>query len=501
MNREIESVLASAARNPAAALWELDTIDAETSLLDFIRLTWDILEPGRTFVEGWAVTAICEHLEAVTRGEIRNLLINVPPGCMKSLTTNVFWPAWEWGPKNMPTLRYVSASYAQELTIRDNRRCRNIIVNEQYQARWGDRFKLMSDQNAKTKFENDHTGFKIATSVGGLGTGERGDRFIIDDPHNIKDAESDAVRESAIQWFTEVVPTRINDAEKSVQLCIMQRVHERDVSGLIIAQELGWDHLMLPMEYEGDHPSLTKTTVDFHDPRTKDGELLWPERFSRRYLEEDLKPRLRAWGGEYAEAGQLQQRPSPRGGGDFKREWWQFIDSPPSNIRATVRGWDLAASKDRGAFTAGAKMSITHDGEIIIEDIVRAQRSALGVEKMIHACAEQDGPNCTVDLPQDPGQAGKAQKGHYLRMFHGYDIRSSPETGAKEDRARPLAAQAEGGNVFLVRGAWNDAFIAESSLFPNGTYKDQVDACSRAYARLIARKKKSLGGAPKVITG
>src|SRR5262249_34997198 len=158
---------------------------------------------------------------------ITRLLINIPPGAMKSLTTNVFWPAWEWGPRDLAHMRYIGASYSHDLTIRDNLRCRRLIESYVYQRLWGGRFRLNDDQNAKVRFANDRTGFKLATSVGGLGTGERGDRFIIDDPHNLVDGESEAKRDSTLAWFSEVVPTRLNDPESSAIVIIMQRVHER----------------------------------------------------------------------------------------------------------------------------------------------------------------------------------------------------------------------------------------------------------------------------------
>lgn len=185
---------------------------------------------------------------------------------------------------------------------------------------------MTGDQNEKVKFENDKTGWKLATSVGGVGTGERADVFVVDDPHNVKEAESDAVRETTLQWMFEVVPTRTND-EKSAQVTIMQRVHERDVSGLLLKSGLEGDHLLLPMEFEVAR--RCKTSIGFEDPRQVEGELLWPDRFSRRHLEEDLKPALRSWGGTYAEASQLQQRPAPRGGGMFKRDWFKFVDEIP----------------------------------------------------------------------------------------------------------------------------------------------------------------------------
>lgn len=491
-------------RNPEEGHDILDKLDAEESLREYTKLMWSILEPKREFIDGWAIGAIAEALEAVTSGQIRRLLLNVPPGFMKSMSTNVFWPSWEWGPKNRPEMRYVSGSYSEQLTIRDNRRTRNLITSDLYQRLWGDRFHLTADQNAKVRFDNNATGFKIATSVGGLGAGERGDRFIIDDPHNTKDGESDAKRNEAIQWFTEVVPTRINDPELSAIIVIMQRVHEQDVSGLILAKELGYDHLCIPMEFETDHPHKS-TVFFFTDPRTEDGELAWPERFTERHLEKDLKPTLRAWGGSYAEAGQLQQRPAPRGGGMFKKDNWKFVDQAPAVVRARARGWDFASTKNAGAFTAGCKGSIApppgckQGTAIYIEDVTRGQWGVHECEKEFLATTENDGKKVGVDIPQDPGQSGKWQKTYLLGQVNGYDARATPESGSKEDRAKPLEAQQEAGNVYLVRGPWNDAFIAEAAMFPNGQFKDQIDAASRMHARISMKKVRRVGAAPKVV--
>lgn len=494
------TVQSSLLRNPRATLDALDRIDAEESLIGFIRAFWKVLEPTQKFVEGWALTAICEHLEAVSSGQIRRLLINVPPGCMKSLTTNVFWPAWEWGPRNKPSLRYVSASYSEDLTLRDNRRCRSLILSDRYQKFWGDRVQISDEQNAKGRYDTKQRGFKIATSVSGLGTGERGDRFIIDDPHNIKETESDVKRDAVLQWFTEVVPTRVNN-DSSAILMIMQRVHERDCSGHVLAKELGWDHLCLPMEYEVDHPFRSRTTRAFVDPRTKDGELLWPQRFSPTSVEE-LKKTLSSHGGSYAVAGQLQQRPAPRGGGMFKKADFVIVDSGPTVARR-VRAWDFAGSKDKrdAAFTVGLRMAISPDGRTYVEDVRRKRLSPAEVEALVLATAQHDGVNVPISLPQDPGQAGLAQKMAMSRLLAGFTFRFSPESGSKEDRALPLAAQAEAGNVYLVKAPWNDDFIDEATKFPRGEWKDQVDAASRAYADLLRRRGRNVGFfAPTLMT-
>lgn len=471
---------------------DLDRVDASESLRRFIELGWKILEPGRAFVPGWHIDAICEHLQAVTEGEILRLLISVPPGCMKSMTTNVFWPSWEWGPRNRPDLRYVSASYSEALTIRDNRRCRNIIRSDWYQRLWGKRFQLVGDQNAKVRFDTDCYGFKIATSVGGLGTGERGDRFIIDDPHNIVEGESALKREAVIQWFTEVVPTRVNDPEVSAIVVIMQRVHERDVSGVILSEELGYEHLMLPMEYEPERKCVT--SIGFEDPRADDGELLWSERMPERVVERDKKVL-----GEYAVASQFQQRPTPRGGGLFKKTWFQVVDAAPVH-GTSVRGWDFGGGETkRSAFTAGVRIKRAFDGCFYIEDVVRLQGSPKKAEDAYKNTASQDGTDVRISIPQDPGQAGKFQANYLIRQLPGYTVRSSTETGDKTTRAEPVSSQAEAGNIKLVRGLWNEDYIEELSKFPFSEFADQVDATSRAFAALLKIPVEQVPIGPEVV--
>jgi predicted phage terminase large subunit-like protein len=505
-------------------------MESERKLIDFMKNHWSALEPGQPFTPGWAIEATCEHLQAVTECQIKRLLINVPPGCTKSMSTSVFWPAWEWGPRQLPHHRFILAAHEQNLAIRDNVRSRDLMLDESYQEHWGDNVRFKGDVNSKIYYENQSTGWRMASSVGSGLTGYRGDRLILDDPHSIKKADSDAFREEVLRWFAETLPTRLNKANESAIVVIMQRVHERDVSGLILAEELGYEHLMLPMEYEQERacytivkpsyikePKLERVVWDEHhkawhpnelgtslkykvDKRNIDGELLWPERFDRESTE-SLKKALRSWGGSYAEAGQLQQRPAPRGGGMFQKDDWQFVDKAPEGGR-TVRGWDLAGTDSKtnknAAWTVGLKMRLV-EGSIYILDVDRRQVGPSAVEKMIKANAQMDGHSCTQDFPQDPGQAGKAQKVAIGKLMHGFNFQFSPESGSKEDRATPLAAQVEIKNVYLVRGPWNNSFINEGSLFPNGQFKDQIDAASRAYYALNRKRRTLVGVAPTII--
>jgi len=330
-----DAQLAHALKHPEVWLRELDRVDSEQSLYGFIKCMWPILEPQEPFVGGWVLRAICEHLEAVTRGEILRLLINVSPGSTKSLATDVFWPAWEWGPKRLAHLRYVCASYSGALTVRDNMRFQRLVEHQRYRDLWGKVWKQDERQWEKIKCANDKTGWKIATSVGGIGTGERGNRFIIDDPNSVQEAESDTIRATANTWFREVVPDRLNNLNRDAIVLIQQRTHGDDVSNVAI--ELGYTHLMIPMEHDASRHCVT--VLGWEDPRTEDGELAWPERFSAEKVAE-----LKTAKGPYAYAAQYDQLPAPRGGGILKRDWWQmWPPEGPDEVR-----WFRAMKDENG---------------------------------------------------------------------------------------------------------------------------------------------------------
>lgn len=306
--------------------------DAETSLMAFTEQAFSIVEPGIKFRGNWHLNVICEHLEAVSLGEINNLLINIPPGTMKSILVSVCWPAWEW--LNDPSLRYMGASYGADLAIRDASKCRDIILSEWYQERWpGVRIKAGSDQ--KTKYELTGGGWRMSTSVGGRATGEHPDRKIVDDPHNAKQAESEAERESALTWFDRTLSTR-GESRGARTVVVMQRLHERDLSGHILADITGYEHVCIPMEYESKRKA---TSIGWVDPRTVKGDLLWPSMFPVESV-----ARLKTVLGSYGSAGQLQQRPAPEGGGILKVDRFQLWPSaePMPRFEYVLQSYDTA---------------------------------------------------------------------------------------------------------------------------------------------------------------
>ena len=464
---------------------DLDKAQAEASLHAFIVQMWGCMDSS-TFKDNWHIRVICEHLEKVANGEIKRLLINIPPRHQKSLSVSVAWPAWMW--LRNPGHKFLFASYAHELSVRDSVNCRKVIQSPLYQERWGDRFRLRDDQNTKARFDNDHGGRRLATSVGGTLTGEGGNIIVIDDPISADDVRSSTGRQRTIDWWREVMATRLNDPDKGAFVIIMQRLHEADLSGYLLDNEPElWTHLCLPARYEANHPHAWAG-----DPRREGGELdhrshdglLWPSQFTeiaQSVLEKSM--------GAYAVAGQQQQRPVPREGGMFQRAWFEISDGVPIHARY-LRYWDLAVTAPKGGsdpdWTVGLLMA-EQDGVFWIADVVRFRGSPLDVENGVKHTADVDGRGTPIYIEEEGGGSGKFVIDHYQRqVLPGFAVRGDRPTAAKEVRASPFSAASESGNVKLVRARWNAEFLDEvEGAFGNGgAHDDQIDAAAAAHALL-----------------
>lgn len=534
--------LAEVRSKPDAARRMLEIVNSGDRLITFAERLWSVLDPGVPFVRGWAIEAIAEHLEAVTKGWIKKLLINVPPGFSKSLLTCVYWPAWEWGPMKRPHERYITTSYDQTLVIRDNIRCRNLILSEDYQLAWGDRFKMADDQNTKVRFSNDKTGWKAAKAITGL-TGDRGSRFIFDDPQSVLGAQSEAETETTEQSFAHAMPTRVQTKDDAF-VGITQRIKENDISGFILsaAKRLGYEHLCIPMHYNPakPHPFISVTSLKWVDPRadesptnpargyyrvTRDaqgrevrewvsswhvgmvetGYLASPDRFPPEAVD-DTESIMATKGGTAAIAGQLEQRPYPDGGSLFSRDWFKVWDKPVPAGAVKVRGWDFAASINVEAdwtvavLIARVRVGERADGSVIhayiVEDIRRFRKKPGGVRIEIKSVAARDTRRVYISVPMDPGPGGEWAAGDIVNDLAGWQVHTSREDKNKEIRAKPWAAQAEMGHAYIakelyereseqVRGKSVAAvYLDELVAFPNGTWDDQVDGSSRAFGRL-----------------
>lgn len=489
------------------------------NLLEFVQYMWPVIEPATPFVKGWVLEAICEHLQGVTEGHIKRLLINVPPGCTKSILVGAMWPAWEWGPRNMPSNRYICASYAEHLSVRDNMRCKNIVMSDRYQKLWGNTVQVAPDLMSKIKFGTTATGWKMATSVTGVGVGERGDRFIIDDPHNTIEMESDAARNTAKIWFTEIVPDRLNDLKKSAIVIIMQRLHEEDVSGIAISRNLGYTHLMIPMRFEPHRKCITQIgPKTWEDNRTEDGQLAWPERFPKE--EVDMMEYTK---GPYAWASQYQQSPEPRGGSIIKREFWQpwtnnyfpqfeYILASLDTAYTTKESNDPSALTVWGVFrdeanptiirnTSGMGVPPYQSERNVRVMLLYAWRERLEfndlIQSVINTCTKDrrsvPGPRFSVDRVIVEAKASGISVAQELRRLctlggqFGVELIKLKGNQDKVARLHSVQHLFSEGMIYAPwltsHERWHDfagMVIDETAIFPHGAHDDLVDSTSMA---------------------
>lgn len=271
---------------------------AEDDFYTFVQQAWHIIEPGAKFQGGWALKTICEHLEEVYYGRIKRLLINQPPRTGKSSLISVLWPVWVWT-KN-PAEQFMCVSYAESLAKRDNVKARRLIKSKWFTSRYP-HIVLTDDQDTKNYVENTLGGHRYVTGVDGSVTGFGANILINDDLNSVRDS-SETMLESAQSFFTDVLPTRFNDFKTGRMVVTQQRTDTKDISGWILAnQKKEWVALILPMEFEESRRCITvplKSTngIPWQDPRTEEGELLWPERFGQK----ELKLLKSALASEYA---------------------------------------------------------------------------------------------------------------------------------------------------------------------------------------------------------
>lgn len=493
---------------PSQINLELDRLEYEESLITFAKSAWRYVEP-KPFVDGWHLEAIAEHLQAVTYGQIDRLLINIPPRLTKSLLVSVIWPAWVWAQRKDargnyasvlagPATQFLTTSYASALSIRDNVRCRRLISSPWYQRYWGQRFQPSGDQNAKQKFDNDQGGYRLATSIGSMLTGEGGDIIVVDDPHNTVEIESEAIIESTTMWWNESLSTRLNDPDKGAFVVIMQRLSEGDISGHILEHEAAdWVHLCLPMEYE---PRLHCTTrLPWSDPRTVEGELLAPDRYTPRALA-TLKKKL----GPFGTAGQLQQRPVPRGGGILKSDWWNTW--PPQGEQFTADGRPLKkllfpemamiiASLD----TAMTEKEVNDDCAMTVwgiwynsYDMPQVMLMEAWAEKLefhtlitktVNTCRKRKVDRLLVEAKNNGYSV--VQEIRRLMMGKGdFSVHAEPVKGDKVARAHSIVALFSGGLVWAPERDWAQKAIEQCASFPKGQHDDLVDSVTQALSHM-----------------
>ncbi len=499
------------------ALMEITREECEESLYTFLMHAWRFIDPA-PFKPGWVIDALAEHLEAVVDGEIRRLLINIPPRCSKSSICSVAFPAWVWAqshksPTSGPGVALLHASYAHSLALRDSVKCRRLLKSTWYQRMWGDRFKITPDQDMKIRFQNDKGGERLITSVDAGVTGEGGNIIIVDDPNNAKEVLSEAVIQSTNEdWWDGTMSTRLNDPKTGAYIVVQQRLGESDLTGHILAKEAAdWTHLMLPMEFEQGRSFMT--VLGWEDPRTVEGELLWPERFGQPEVNK-LKSNLGSW----KAAGQLQQRPEPKGGGIIKRDWWKLW--PPEGEVFNKRGEPVKPLQNPGCSFIIASLDTAYTektindpsaltiwgvfaGDPVAQEVRASDEHSVRVytetstrvillhawtkHLEIHPLVNEVAKSCkafNVDKLLIEDKAAGHSVAQELRRLFSNEMWAvqliNPKNLDKLARLYSVQHLWEEGMIYAPERTWAEAVIAQCGTFPNAAHDDLVDTTSMA---------------------
>jgi predicted phage terminase large subunit-like protein len=409
---------------------------------------------------------LLRELGDMAEGGCDRLMVLMPPGSAKSTFASLIFPVW-WFHRH-PASSIIAASHTGELAAQFGRGVRNLAA--EHAQRLG--FGLAHDNRAAHRFETDRGGRYFATGLGGAIAGRRADLVLIDDPlRSLADAETEAQRDATWRWYRSELLPRLRPAGRIV--LIMARMHTDDIAGRLLGQGDVWRVLRLPALAEQDDP-LGRSP----------GEPLWPE-----WEPSAALARKREVMGHRAWSALYQQQPLRGGDGLFRLQDIGYVDGLARDARF-VRAWDLAATMPAAGrdpdWTVGVKLGREDGGRLVIADVVRMRGGPHDVAETIRQTADRDGKDVPVGLPQDPGQAGKQQVAWLVGRLAGFRVSASPESGAKQVRAQPFAAQVEAGNVAMLRAEWNRNLLDELAEFPLGRKDDQVDALVRAFAMLTA---------------
>lgn len=475
---------------------------AEVKFSTFLKCyAWPVLQPATHFIDNWHIDAICEHLEAVNAGQIRRLIINLPFRMLKSTIVSQAFPAWEWIRK--PHLQYLTASYAKDVATRDAVDCRKIIESPLYQDAWGDKFMMTSDQNVKTRYENNKQGSRVVTATDAAGTGFGGNRVIVDDPVSALEADSPKARANSIEWWKGTASTRLNNPKDDALIVTHQRLNLKDLTGYILANEKGWEQLVLPMRYD---PAKTKTTsLGFKDPRTKKGELLAPARLDEAVVK-DMETRL----GSYHVSAQLQQDPVGREGTIFKPGDWKFYHVPPAQLASDmdeiIWSWDCTfKGLDTSDYTAGWCIGRKGANKYLLHRV--NERLGFGDAKTKIENENKRKPFASkliATLIEDKAN-GPAIIDTLLEIIPGL-LAINPQ-GGKEARANAIQPQHQAGNLYLPSPTmpgfeWVNDVLDTFTNFPDVDFDDDVDAFTQGVHWFTTREGfKPKSSAPVVAGG
>lgn len=455
----------------------------DITLREFVSKAWDVIDPANPLIPGWHTDYLCEYLSLVTEGEIRKLLINIPPRNGKSNLITIIWPVWSWIQR--PSLRWIFCSYSASLSTKHSVDRRNIIESDWFQKNWGGVVHLSEDQNQKQEYSNTARGHMISTSVGGTITGKGGDVIVEDDMLNPQMAESEAERRASNNMHSHVLSNRLDNPKTGAKVLVEQRTHVDDVSGNILKKEDGWEHISLPLMFE--KKTIITFPVSKREITREAGQFLNPLRQGKKEYDDSKRTM-----GTRAFIAQYQQNPTSDEGNIIRRGWWKFWRGRWQDlaIQHWIQSWDMNFKKtEKGSYVVGQVWGKKDARYFLIDQIRERMDFSDTLTAMIQLSAKW--PQCTAKIIEDKAN-GPAIESQLKSQIDGIILQNP--YGGKLSRAQAASPLVEAGNVFVPDpqmegyGEWVPDFIEECAAFKGATgeVNDQVDSFSQAILRLRA---------------
>ena len=444
----------------------------EHNFFFFFKESWHILEPAIELQTNWHHKYICDLLQieieriGERKPKTKDIVINIPFRSTKSTIVSQMLLAWAW--IQYPELRFVTSSYALRLATRDAKKTRDLINSRWYQELFGDRFKWTTDQNVKTEYENDKKGKRFVTSTESNVTGEGGDVLIFDDPNNPR-ANTDQNLIKVNQTYNDVFYSRLNDDKVGLRLIIQQRTHENDLTGHIISSFPDTvNHIVIPAEISEDinPPEL----VEYYQ-----GEFFWEWKFNRKILDNWAKVLSST-----AYTGQLQQNPQAAEGNIIKKDWFNIIKEAELPFKLGEKSADIwvdgAYTKDTHNDPTGMMACIHYENSLYILNAVDKWLEMHELLEYFPKFAEANYHTAKDRVYIEPKASGKSLSSMLNKMgFNCIEIDNKVVSVGKMARAKDAEPTLASGKIYLVEGSWNNTFINQCAIFPNGKHDEHVD--------------------------
>lgn len=467
------------------------------SYYEFFMDAFAQLHNGGMFDENWHLKYIADILQAefwrIKNKEPRkkDIIVNVPFRSSKSMLVTVIFPVWCWSID--PSFKFICVSYSSDLALEHAQLSKDLIRREWYQRYFGNTVKIRSDANAKEFYKTTADGYRKSVGTGGQITGSGADIIIVDDPQNPKLASSEAERFNTIRFHDHTLFSRLNMPDIGSRFIVMQRLHEEDLCGHLLSEETGrpedYHHICIPGEY--DENILTPSSLkDYY----VDG-LFWPTRFGRGTLKAYKKAL-----GDLQYAGQIQQVPSPPEGSIWKRAWFDIVD-PTQLIKHEWKEpvyfvMDTAYTMKQTNDPTGILAYFVRDNVMYIVNVAEVYKEFPELLEWVKAYVSINDYKTNSIIYIEPKASGKSvvQQLRYDTNLNVVEIESDMIRDDKMTRANAVSPFIQAGKVKLVKGNWNEAYLAQVTMFPNAKHDEFIDCTCYALDISLMHSNTILGG-------